>query len=80
MFRKKVPDLNEGVMDTGPFMVTPLERSGVMEGSEKQSEASVRDDADHSNIGGFGDYLHPFLSEEQEHRLETLQQALAKFE
>ena len=64
-------------MDTGPFVVAPMERSGIMEGSKKQSDGLVRDDADHSNIGALGDYLHPLLSEEQERGIETLQQTLA---
>ena len=64
-------------MDTGPFVVAPMERSGIMEGSKKQSDGLVRGDANHPNIGGLGDYLHPLLSEEQEHGIETLQQTLA---
>ena len=51
-----------------------------MEGSMKQSEGLVRNDADHSNSGGLRDYLHPLLSEEQKHGFETLQQALVKLE
>jgi hypothetical protein len=77
MFRREVLELNESVMDTGPFMVTPMERSCLMEGSKKQSKGLVRDDANHPNFGGLGDHLHPLLSEEQEHGPETLQQALA---
>ena len=53
-----------------------MESSGVMEGSKKQSEGLVRDDADHSNIGGLRDYLHRPLSEGEEHGFETSQQAV----
>ena len=57
-----------------------MESNGIMEVSKKQSEGLVRNDADHSNSGGLRDYLHPLLSEEQEHGFETLQQALVKLE
>ena len=67
-------------MDTGSFVVTPMERSGIMEGGKKQSKGLACDDADHPNIGDLGDHLYPFLSEEQELRFETLQQPLAKLE
>ena len=66
----------EDCLDISLSLVTPMESSGVMEGSKKQPEGLVRDDADHSNIGGLRDYLHRPLPEGQEHGFETSQQAV----
>ena len=67
---------HEDFLDISLSLVTPMESSGVVEGSKKQSEGLVRDGADHSNIGGLRDYLHRPFSERQEYGFETSQQAV----
>jgi len=71
--RKEVIDLNESVMGTGPFVVAPMERGGLMEGRQKPPKRLVRGAADPSDFGDPGDSLHFSVSEGQESKIPPLE-------